>query len=184
MKLFCYLLLFCAGIAELHAQTNNQSLADMLKTKGPAATWQYAIEHEREFDLKQLRNICMYVGSREKEEGATGRYAWEYQRKIIAAAKVDTLKDNANIISQKISRMWNKYGDLLVCSNLQFDVSNGSVIKYAVNTMFDAFLRDMILWNVNLNKIDEADGMTILDYIQQRIEKSKGQGTEQQLKNY
>lgn len=49
---------------------------------------------------------------------------------------------------------------------------------------FEEFLIDMVSWKVNLNKLDEADNMTPLDYIKMQIERNKGNSSEPYLKSY
>jgi hypothetical protein len=142
------------------------------------------IANEKEFDIKYLRGLCMYVGSKERIPDRNGRYVWGYQNRIFLAARVDTLKDSEAVIADKISRMWNKYENYLHCKNTQFDIINGSIIKYAVNMKFEEFLIDMVSWKVNLNKVDEADDMTVLDYIQMQIGRNKGLPSEPYLKMY
>jgi hypothetical protein len=181
----CFFVFFILlGTVKLTAQDNNLVFRKMIKEKGLTETWKYAIANEKEFDIKLLRGLCMYVGSKEKVEGRDGKYVWGYQMKILHAAKVDTLKDNEAVIAQKISRMWNKYDDLLVCAGTQFDITYGSIIKYAVNMKFEEFLIDMVSWKVNLNKVDEVDNMTPLDYIQKQMERSKGISSWPYLKSY
>lgn len=163
---------------------NSPSFKQLIKEKGINEAWKYAIENEKEFNVKRLRGLCMYVGSKEKIPGRDGRYVWGYQRQIFEAAKVDTLTDNADMIASKVSRMWAKYEPFLECKSTQFDITNGSIIKYAVNMKFEEFLIDMVSWKVNLNKVDDADNMTVLDYIQMQIGRNKGLPSEPYLKSY
>jgi hypothetical protein len=167
------------------AQTNNNPLwKKMIKENGRNQTWKYAMANVKEFDLKRMRGLCMYIGSKEKIEGRDGRYVWGYQREIFKAAGVDTLKDDETMIAKKISTMWNNNDELFACASTQFDVTYGSIIKYAINMMFEEFLIDMVQWKVNLNKVDDADNMTIMDYLQVQLERNKGLPSEPYLKGY
>ena len=179
-------LFFSLCAVSVSAQGGNLSYRQMIKEKGLTETWKYVTANEKEFDLIWLRGLCMYVGSKEKVDGGgrDGRYVWGYQKRIFNAARVDTLKDSEAIIAQKVSRMWNKYEDLLTCKSTQFDIVEGSIIKYAVNMKFEEFLIDMVYWKVNLNKVDEADNSTLLDYIQMQIGRNKGLPSEPYLKSY
>ena len=167
------------------AQTNNNPLwKKMIKENGRNETWKYAMANVKEFDLKRMRGLCMYVGSKEKIEGRDGRYVWGYQREIFKAAGVDTLKDDEAMIAKKVSTMWNNNDELFACASTQFDVTYGSIIKYAINMKFEEFLIDMVQWKVNLNKVDDADNMTIMDYLQLQLEREKGLPSEPYLKSY
>ena len=167
------------------AQTNNNPLwKKMIKENGRNQTWKYAMANVKEFDLRRMRGLCMYIGSKEKIEGRDGRYVWGYQREIFKAAGVDTLKDDEAMIAKKVSAMWNNNDELFACASTQFDVTYGSIIKYAINMKFEEFLIDMVQWKVNLNKVDDADNMTIMDYLQMQIERDKGLPSEPYLKSY
>ena len=167
------------------AQTNNNPLwKKMIRENGRNETWKYAMANVKEFDLKRMRGLCMYVGSKEKIEGRDGRYVWGYQREIFKAAGVDTLKDDEAMIAKKVSTMWNNNDELFACASTQFDVTYGSIIKYAINMKFEEFLIDMVQWKVNLNKVDDADNMTIMDYLQLQLEREKGLPSEPYLKSY
>lgn len=107
-----------------------------------------------------------------------------YQRKLFEAACVNLEEDSEKVIARKISSVMLEYEDMLICNNLQFDVSNGNIIKYAVVINFDVFINDMASWGVNFNKVDATDDRTVLDYVQAKIERNKGLATEQIFKNY
>lgn len=102
----------------------------------------------------------------------------------MAISCADPLKDSEEEIGRKIKAVWDSNEEKLICNNTQFDITDGSLIKYAVNMKFDDFLLDLVKWKVNLNKIDESDGRTVLDYVKFHIEKEKGLGTEPILKRY
>lgn len=135
-------------------------------------------------DPKKLRGLCMNVGAFDEEPEPSGRYIWTYQRKILEAACVDLEKDSEEVIAQKISRVWNENEDSLVCSSTRFDVPRGNILKFAVNMKFTAFIGDMIQWKVNLNKVDATDNKTVLDYIEDQIQRNKGYSVEQTLNMY
>lgn len=75
--------------------------------------------------------------------------------------------------------MWKRFENKeLICNNLQFDVSNGSAIKYAVAKLIDPLIRDVIRWKIDLNKVDETDQRTVLDYVRYRADRATGGATE------
>ena len=82
--------------------------------------------------------------------------------------------------------MWNVYEqtNLAVCNNTQFDVTDGSILKYAVTTYFDDFIDDIIRWKINLNKVHASDNRTLLDYIQYQMEHNKGNALENKFRYY
>ncbi len=126
----------------------------------------------------------MYIGDMEKDPNPQGRFVYKYQRKILEAACVDVNKDDEATIAKKIARVWKENEDQLTCDNIQFDVVQGSIIKFAVSLKFDSFILDMAKWKVNLNKVDKFDDRTVLDYVEYQMERMKGKPSEIILKNY
>ena len=119
---------------------------------------------------KKVRHICMFIDGRSKDTEPNSRYKYKYQRYIHEAACVSP-GDKEEIRIKKIQSMWTAFENQLICNNVQFDVPNGSVIKYAATSMFDQFIRDVISWKVNLNKVDQTDGKTVLDYVKGELDR-------------
>lgn len=173
------------------AQDNKHAiiLKELSKEWKYAEMWSYVKEafppgNSTSFNPMKLKNICMTIDSRTKDPNPIGNYIYLYQRKIVDAAGVDINKDSPEVIREKIIRMWTLFEPLLVCDNLQFDVSSGNIIKYAISTLFDEFVYDMVTWKVPLNKIDNSDNKTALDYLRSQIERNKGNALEPKLQNY
>lgn len=133
---------------------------------------------------KKLQNICMNLPDRTKDPKPKGDYEYMYQRKILDAACVDVENDSEEKVAQKVQMMWNLAGEHLNCLSIQFDANGGNILKYAVSTKFDEFLDDAIYWKINLNKVDEVDQRTVLDYVKYQIEKNKGKNIESKLQHY
>ena len=133
---------------------------------------------------KKLRGLCMFVSGKEEDPNPQGRFVWKYQRKLLEAACADPAKDSEEVIGRKISKLWKENESTLICNNTKFDVANGNILKFAVNLKFDEFLIDVTRWKVNLNKVDETDGRTLLDYVQTQIQSNEGLATEPVLKRY
>ena len=130
------------------------------------------------------RGICAAVSNRDQTETEPQKYPYRYQRKIFEASCVDMYRDSDEEIARKVSAMWAKNADKLTCTDTSFDVEKGSIIKYAVNAKFENFIYDVISWKVDLNRIDESDNRTVLDYIQDQIRSYKGLPTERDLRIY
>lgn len=133
---------------------------------------------------KKLRGMCMLIDSQDKDPNPQGHFVYKYQRKFLEAACVDVKKDSEEVIAQKISKVWKENENTLICNNTKFDVGNGNIIKFAVNLKFDSFITDMTYWKVNLNKVDETDGRTVLDYVRDQVERNKGLASEPVLRGY
>lgn len=133
---------------------------------------------------KNLKSLCYWVDGRTKDLSPDGDFEYQYQRDLYEAAGI-TSKDTDEEVVEKMRTFWKKWGPTLTCSNTKFDITNGSVIKFAVSSLFTPFLEDVVhTWKLDLNVIDVADGKTILDYIEGQIVSSKGTTNEKTLIRY
>lgn len=123
----------------------------------------------------------MMISNRMKD--SSGKSKWMYQSRMIDAACI-TENDNEEQKAEKIRKAWSTYEEDLVCSSGQFDVTKGNLLKFAVSYKFDEFINDALKWKVNLNKVDESDGRTVLDYIKFHIERNKGNALEPIFQDY
>jgi hypothetical protein len=123
----------------------------------------------------RMKSLCGMVSNRVKD--SSGRNKWLYQSRILDAACVSE-NDSASVKEEKIRKAWSTFEPDLVCSGAQFDVTKGSLIKWGVSYQFDDFINDVLKWKVNLNKVDEADGRTVLDYIKFHVDRNKGNAME------
>lgn len=135
-------------------------------------------------NFKKVKNLCLFVSGVNEDPTPLGNHKYVYQRKVLEASCVDIEKDSDEVKKSKISKMWAQFEAQMVCNSVQFDVQNGSIIKYAAIRNFDSFISDVIKWKVHLNRVDESDGRTVLDYIKYHIERSKGSELEKTLKDY
>lgn len=66
--------------------------------------------------------------------------------------------------------MWNKYEDKLKCNSAFFPVTGGNIIKATIFKGNKDFMKLLIEWKVNLNRVD-IDGRTALDYIDDQLKR-------------
>ena len=177
-SIFVLLSLFHAADAKCQS-ANANTFKPIRKTEAPATEVPKVCPNP-----KKLRGLCMFVDSKEKDPNPQGRFVWKYQRKLLEAACADPTKDSEEEIGRKIAKVWKDNEATLICNNTKFDVSNGNIIKFAVNLKFDEFMIDMAKWKINFNKVDKTDGGTVLDYVQSQLVSNKGLPTEPQLNDY
>lgn len=132
---------------------------------------------------QKLMGMCMLIGSRTRDKQPIGPSEYLYYRRILEASCVDA-DDSEQMARKKIQAMWLEFEPEMVCENLQFDVTPGSYLKYAVATRFNEFLENAIEWQVNLNKMDPSDGRTVLDYVAFHRERNKGNTIEKKMDYY
>jgi hypothetical protein len=70
------------------------------------------------------------------------------------------------------------------CNSMDFNVPNGSLLKFAVSRNSDRFLGDVLNWGLALNHIDPANGRTVLDYIQGEIARNRQAAVQRTLRRY
>lgn len=133
----------------------------------------------------KLVSICNSVSNKIEDKDPNSSYVYEYQRKIYEASCADIEIDSEATMRKKINEMWDKYQKELSCDSSQFNVTNGSILKFAVTKNFTSFLEDAAqVWKVDLNNVDASDGKTVLDYIKSEIEKNKNNATGPILQKY
>jgi hypothetical protein len=100
-------------------------------------------------------------------------------------AGVDVNKDDEKTINLKVHNLWVHCEGEIYYESTNFNVSRGNFLKMSAYRSFTPFLdRAVYDWYFPLNKIDDIDGRTTLDYIQNEIEKNKGQPNEKPLQSY
>ena len=136
-------------------------------------------------NASRLRHICMSIDDRvEDPQPLAAHYKYEYERMILEAACVSIQADTEAVQNRKVQQMWRQLEGRLTCSGTSFEVQNGSLIKFAINSLFDDFIENIQNWGVNLNKVDDSDGKTPLDYLRDKISRSRGSPNERHFKSY
>lgn len=116
-------------------------------------------------DGSKLMGICNSIYQDfDAPEGSPFSLKWEHQIHEAACA----LGDTKEVAAVKIQKMWQKLENThLVCTQGNFEVDKGSILKYAISLPNWRFLSKAVeKWKVNLNKVDPSDNRTPLDYIE------------------
>lgn len=136
-------------------------------------------------NASKITSLCSEVSFREKDPNPLSKkYKYLYQRKILEASCAEVGKDSEAEVAKKVATMWKKFESELHCSNTQFDVSKGSLIKFAVAQSFDTFIYDVTDWKIDLNKVDASDQRTVLDYVRDQKTRLKGTALEETMQEY
>lgn len=133
---------------------------------------------------KAFNNLCMMVGEHMRTNDDSGEYM--YRRRILTAADALGDRDPATV-RDKVRRVWDWNHPHLYCTNTQFDVPRGNILKFAVSSNFDPFIDDAIAWGIDLNRYDEGtweNAGTVLDYIRFHMRQSRGQSLERKYAGY
>jgi hypothetical protein len=175
--------IFCFLLVPLHSFASS---ADCDETTPPALKPVMAVAAAAQVEpecpnRKKLKNICVMIGEHATDPKNPDKYM--YETRLLQAGCVSD-SDSEEEKHRKIRETWALFEEDLNCSNIQFDVPRGHLLKYAVSSTFDDFLDDAVKWKVNLNKVDASDKRTVLDYIKVHMEVNKGTAMEQKLKQY
>ena len=111
-------------------------------------------------------DLCDAVAGQILETDPSRRTHYTFQTKIYAASCVDESADSAEVIQQRIQVFWLVAEPTLTCSQLNFSVKDGHILKLAVERNSRDFINDVVRkWKLSLNHVDRSDGRTVLDYI-------------------
>jgi len=133
---------------------------------------------------EDIKGLCGYICNKYKDKkNGTEVYPFEYQS-IIFKLSCTSRNDSDEVMNRKIQVFWKKHEKMLECDAGNFNLGKGDLIKYGVANYFDEFIFDVTTWGINLNKIDPADGKTVLDYVKEEMVKKKGTPLETTLKSY
>ena len=141
---------------------------------------EFTISSTKSNACRKLVGLCSMVFDKTRDPTLTGRFKYSYQRKILEAADAIEEKDE-EVIASKVRKMWSQCEANLTCD--AFDIPGGSIIKFAVNSNFDAFLEDLWEWRIDFNRIDSVDGRTPLDYIEKELRPLQLEGENSSLES-
>lgn len=120
-------------------------------------------------------NLCDAVSGQILETDPSHRTVYTYQTQIYAGAGVNENSDDPEVIKRKIQVFWNANWRELRCSNINFSITNGNILKQAVERNSRNFVNDMVRkWQVDVNVVDPIDGKTLMDYVIEQREVNLG----------
>lgn len=129
----------------------------------------------------RMDRLCQYLRDKNIDLRPDSDYTYEFQRIVYEASCVNYINDTEEEISLKVNIMWNLYGAHLRCGPMGTPPT-GSPLRYSIHVLFDEFIREAIsLWKLDLNQLE--NGMTMLDYLDDRIARSSG-AVKEKFKGY
>ena len=150
--------------------------------KGPPE-WATAEDIEA---AKHLRNVQLWIsGVNEAKPDPSHNFRYEWQVRFARAAQAQGEIDTPEEI-ERLRRIWQRFEEkgLFDVSSVQFDVLNGSLLKYASIRSNDSFVQFAAEHQLGLTRIDESDGRTVLDYLEYHIDRAKGTAMAETWKEY
>jgi len=118
--------------------------------------------------------MCRQIAGRLIDEDEDSEFGYLYEKTLWEISCADPKKDTFEEAKAKIQCMWNKYKELCACDVSGFNVSNGNILKYAINVKFPDFVLDTTKeYDLDINFKDPVDGLTVIDYIHNEIKHYK-----------
>lgn len=114
--------------------------------------------------------LCSTLMRPEQDNSVTS-VGMNYHKDLWELAGAKPKIDPTEVGRVKVQRYWNKYKKELRCpSTGTRDTDELSVAKHAMDTSGIRFVRELaIAYKVDFNFVDEKDGLTVLDFVQVRI---------------
>lgn len=131
--------------------------------------------------------LCMDIGKRTRVDDPQDRWRYKAISNVIRAAGLPTHQRTLTPAQEEQLRsVWVRFESrgLLICNNTQFEVPNGSMLKYAASTQFDAFIRFAAEFKLGATHYDESDNRTVMDYLRYSIDRHRGTPSAKGLQDY
>jgi hypothetical protein len=123
----------------------------------------------------QFTRVCNSIYERKKApEGS--KFGDKYQEDLWEISCADPTKDSPELANSKIQKMWNNHREDFRCYGYTgVTVADSNVAKFSADTGFPAFLIVAVKkYKLDMNFKDPADGQTLMDFLQENINRYKG----------
>lgn len=133
------------------------------------------------------RSFCSDIASRSKTPESERRlYEYHYEKRLWTVSCADPMKDNEEKSLLKIQKMWNKYQKNFKCDSINFNVPNGNLLKFSIAASAPDVLETFVsIYDLDINFVDPADNMNLLDYLNSEIAKlKKKENTQSAIRTY
>lgn len=131
-------------------------------------------------DITKVRGICSVVYERLRAPESSG-YRFEYERYMREAACADKAPLDSEENMTRLRKLWSDNPSAFTCDSTDFDVANGSLLKYSVSSRSMNFLNSAYKWKLDVNRVDKTDGRTLMDYLYKEVLRNRGTNMEPQL---
>lgn len=136
-------------------------------------------------DARKLDGICGDIYLKTLDDSGSKHYSFAYERKIYAASCVNFKADTPEQARSKIRSLFFQENDsALSCSAANFQVSRGSILKYAIDIRSFSIISNAIIWKIDLNHLDQYDQRTLLDFIEVKIVQNEANSLKKNLVEY
>lgn len=107
-----------------------------------------------------------------EQDTSPNSIGYNYQNILWQLACTTPKKDLTEVGRVKVKRYWNKYKKEIRCpATGRRDTDDLSIAKHAIDTSGIRFTRELaVVYKVDFNFVDKKDGLTILDFVQVRID--------------
>jgi hypothetical protein len=103
-------------------------------------------------------------------------YEYTYEKRLLQLAGVDVVVDSEETITKKVKSYWNRYKKRFIGNTVGFGLQNGNLLKFALSQNLPEVVETLAsTYECDINFIDPADGLNLLDYINSEITRMKKQ---------
>jgi len=121
--------------------------------------------------INDYKAICAHIATRAKDNQNNYYFTdYAYEKKLLQMSCADLDLDSEEIVKKKLQFFWNKYKTKCKCDSLDFILSNGNILKYALSQKMPEVIENLAdTYGLNINFIDPADGLNLLDWINKEM---------------
>jgi len=134
--------------------------------------------------------LCLDISSRAKVSAKEQAfYEYTYEKRVLQLACINLELDDEETIKNKVQLFWNKYKTNCKCDSVAFGLQNGNILKFALSQNMPSVIETLASsYELDINFIDPADGLNLLDYVNGEIIRLKelinSEGTVKVYENY
>lgn len=120
---------------------------------------------------EQISALCLHVSYPERDE-TTSTIAYNYHRSLWEMSCASPEEDSREVGREKVRKMWAKYKEKIRCPPIGSSLAEDlNITKFAIVRFNHRFTYELVVvYKLDFNFIDEKDGMTLLDFVQDMIE--------------
>ena len=122
-----------------------------------------------------FKRLCLDLSSRAKiSDKDKELFTFMYEKRMWDLACVDIGIDSEETAKLKVQKWWNKYKTNCKCDSVAFGLQNGNYLKFALSQNMPEVIETIASsYGGDINFIDPADGLNLLDYIIAEIARLK-----------
>lgn len=135
---------------------------------------EYILPEAKRPTIAQIDNLALTARYYEKDESENS-IGFTYHKSLWEMAGAIPKVDPTAVGRAKVRKMWNQYKEIIRPSVTGTSRSEDlNIAKFAIDSSNHRFASELVIvYKCDFNFVDKKDGMTLLDFVQKRIEREK-----------